>query len=91
EKLVDESDIAKLPYIEAIAKETLRLLAQLALPNIVQGGPIKLRGYTIPDDTTIYINTYWIAMDERFWKDPLEFRPQCFMPDIDAFGHGRRI
>ncbi|EFJ04393.1 hypothetical protein SELMODRAFT_449382 [Selaginella moellendorffii] len=90
EKLVDESDIAKLPYVEAIAKETMRLrsVAPLALPKIVQGGPIELDGYTLLDGTVIYISSYSIGLDERFWKDPLEFRPQRFidLPDIDVFG-----
>ncbi|EFJ15651.1 hypothetical protein SELMODRAFT_117920 [Selaginella moellendorffii] len=91
EKLVDESDILKLPYIDAIVKETMRLrsVAPLSLPKQVQGGPIKLSGYTIPDGTTIYINSYSIGIDERFWKDPLEFQPQRFfdLPDVDVFGH----
>ncbi|XP_024517282.1 flavonoid 3'-monooxygenase [Selaginella moellendorffii] len=91
EKLVDESDILKLPYIDAIVKETMRLrsVAPLSLPKQVQGGPIKLSGYTIPNGTTIYINSYSIGIDERFWKDPLEFQPQRFfdLPDVDVFGH----
>ncbi|XP_024543399.1 cytochrome P450 98A2 [Selaginella moellendorffii] len=89
QRLVEDSDLPKLRYVEAIAKETLRLhqVTPLINPKLVEGGPIKLGGFTIPAGALVYLSSYAIGMDEKFWKEPLEFRPQRFIEqDIDVFG-----
>ncbi|EFJ17920.1 hypothetical protein SELMODRAFT_113757 [Selaginella moellendorffii] len=89
QRLVEDSDLPKLPYVEAIAKETLRLhqVTPLINPKLVEGGPIKLGGFTIPAGALVYLSSYSIGMDGKFWKEPLEFRPQRFIEqDIDVFG-----
>ena len=38
-----------------------------------------LRGYKIPKDTIVTLNTYAIHMDERHWQNPQQFQPERFL------------
>lgn len=37
-----------------------------------------LLGYSIPEGTIILTSLYSVHMDQKFWKDPLAFRPERF-------------
>ncbi|KAJ6838372.1 geraniol 8-hydroxylase-like isoform X2 [Iris pallida] len=99
----DESNISKLPYLQAVVKETLRLHppAPLLLPRST-ASTVDLCGYTIPAGTRVLVNCWAIGRDDTVWTD----RPEMFMPerflrmDVDYKGHdfelipfgaGRRI
>ncbi|KAL8494117.1 hypothetical protein ACS0TY_025053 [Phlomoides rotata] len=78
-RLVEESDIPNLPYLQAFVKETLRLHPT---------GPLILRecnkecviaGYYIKAKTRLFVNVWAINRDPNYWDDPLEFRPQRFL------------
>ncbi|EEF52493.1 cytochrome P450, putative [Ricinus communis] len=104
ERLVDESDVRKLVYIQAIVKETLRLYppAPLLGPREMREDCI-LGGYHIKKGTRVLPNVWKIQTDPNVWPDPLEFKPERFLTspnkDIDVrgqhmellpFGSGRR-
>ncbi|KAJ4973899.1 hypothetical protein NE237_007073 [Protea cynaroides] len=104
ERQVDESDIVKLEYLQAIVKETLRLYP--AAPLAAAHEAIKectIAGYHVPVGTRIVPNLYKIQRDPRMWSYPSEFRPERFLTshvDIDLrgqhfeflpFGSGRRM
>ena len=57
-RLVEESDIANLPYIQAITKETLRLhpAGPLVLRESTEN--CNINGYYIPKKTRVYINSW---------------------------------
>ncbi|CAF1880418.1 unnamed protein product [Brassica oleracea] len=97
-RLVQESDLCNLSYIQAVVKETLRLHP---------GGPIFVResneecavaGYRIPAKTRVIVNVWAIGRDPNQWEDPLEFRPERFegsewkvmSEKMVSFGAGRR-
>uniref|UniRef100_A0A0D3AKP5 Cytochrome P450 n=1 Tax=Brassica oleracea var. oleracea TaxID=109376 RepID=A0A0D3AKP5_BRAOL len=97
-RLVEESDLCNLSYIQAVVKETLRLHP---------GGPIFVResneecavaGYRIPAKTRVMVNVWAIGRDPNQWEDPLEFRPERFegsewkitSEKMVSFGAGRR-
>uniref|UniRef100_M1DMU2 Cytochrome P450 n=1 Tax=Solanum tuberosum TaxID=4113 RepID=M1DMU2_SOLTU len=80
-RIVEESDILNLPYLQAIVKETLRLHPT---------GPMILRestedccigGYHIPKNTRLIVNTWAINRDPEYWKNPLEFIPERFLTE----------
>ncbi|CAJ1976860.1 unnamed protein product [Sphenostylis stenocarpa] len=99
---VTESDIPKLPYIQAIVKETLRLHppVPLLLPYVA-GHDVEVSGYTIHKGNQVLINAWSIGRNPQFWDEPLLFQPERFLrSNIDfkgrdfeylPFGGGRRI
>ena len=105
DKVVEESDIHKLPYLQAVMKETLRL--QPAFPLLVPHCPSEscnLGGYTIPKGSRVFMNVWAIHRDPLIWERPLEFDPTRFLDDTNnkwdysgsdfnyfPFGSGRRI
>ncbi|XP_042501979.1 demethylepipodophyllotoxin synthase-like [Macadamia integrifolia] len=101
---VNESDINKLEYLQAIVKETLRLYpaAPLSGPHEAME-ECTIAGYRIPIGTRIVTNLSKIHRDPRVWSDPYEFRPERFLTShtgVDVrgqhfgfipFGSGRRM
>ena len=101
---IEESDIPRLVYLQAIVKETLRLYPAAPLM-----GPrefiedCSIDGYHIKARTRLIVNLHRLFRDPRVWEDPLEFRPERFLTthkDVDfrgkhfefiPFGAGRRI
>lgn len=99
---VQDSDIANLPYLQAIVKEVLRLhppgpllsWARLATHDV------HLDKCFIPAGTTAMVNMWAIAHDPSIWADPWAFRPERFMEGgfsimgsdlrLAPFGSGRR-
>lgn len=99
---LDEDDIQKFPYFQAVIKETLRL--HLPAPLLVQRETNEkciLDGYEIPAKTLVYVNAWAIQRDPEAWKDPEEFYPERFLDsaidfqgldfELIPFGAGRRI
>jgi len=99
---ITESDIPRLPYMEAIVKETLRLHppVPLLLPYVA-GHDVEVSGYTIRKGNQVLINAWSIGRNPQFWDEPLSFKPERFLrSNIDfkgrdfaylPFGGGRRI
>ena len=106
DRLVTELDLPHLPYLQAVIKENFRLhpSTPLSLPRIANES-CEIFGYHIPKGATLLVNVWAIARDPNEWTDPLEFRPERFLPggekaDVDVrgndfevipFGAGRRI
>jgi len=40
---------------------------------------MEFKGYTIPNDTLIIPNLYFIHHDPKVWSDPGEFKPERFL------------
>ncbi|XP_051131534.1 trans-cinnamate 4-monooxygenase [Andrographis paniculata] len=100
---ITEPDTHKLPYLQAVIKETLRL--RMAIPLLVPHMNLhdaKLRGYDIPAESKVLVNAWWLANNPAHWKNPQEFRPERFLEEemkVEAngndfkylpFGVGRR-
>lgn len=105
-RLVTELDLPHLPYLNAVVKETLRLHppTPLSLPRVAEES-CEIFNYHIPKGATLLVNVWAIGRDPKEWLDPLEFKPERFLPggekaDVDIrgnnfevipFGAGRRI
>ncbi|KAK2454592.1 geraniol 8-hydroxylase [Trifolium repens] len=100
---IDESDITKLPYLQAVVKETLRLhpSAPLLLPRKANVD-VKVCGYTIPAGAQVVINEWAIGRNPNIWDNPNLFSPDRFLGSeinfykgqnfqLTPFGSGRRI
>ncbi|KAJ1294797.1 hypothetical protein BS78_01G174300 [Paspalum vaginatum] len=99
---IGESDIGRLPYLQAVIKETFRLHppAPLLLPRHAQDD-IKIMGYTIPKGSRVFVNVWAMGRDKETWSEPEKFMPERFIGrtvdlrggdfDLIPFGGGRRI
>ncbi|KAF3452021.1 hypothetical protein FNV43_RR08117 [Rhamnella rubrinervis] len=102
ERWVEEKEIVNLPYIDAIAKETMRLhpVVPMLVPRCSRED-VKIAGYDIPKDTRVLVNVWTIGRDPNVWDKPNEFCPERFIgKSIDVkgqdyellpFGSGRRM
>ena len=78
-RLVEESDIPNLPYIQAIVKETLRLHPTGPMIFRESTESCTINGFYIPEKTRLFINTWAICRDPKYWENPLEFQPERFL------------
>lgn len=93
----------KLPYLQAVLKETMRLhtIVPLIVPHM-NLKPAKLGGYDIPARSKVIVNAWWLANNPEWWSRPEEFRPERFLGEEESvemkgnnfkflpFGSGRR-
>lgn len=101
-KVVGEFDISKLPYLQAIVKETLRMHPPTVflLPRKANND-VELYGYVVPKNAQVFVNVWAISRDPNHWENPNSFSPERFIEhEIDMkgqdfglipFGAGRRI
>ncbi|ERN14983.1 hypothetical protein AMTR_s00032p00222110 [Amborella trichopoda] len=102
ERPVEEADMDRLPYLQAVIKETLRFHppGPLFLPHRANA-TVEVAGFIIPKNTTVVINYWAISREACTWENPTTFSPERFMgSDINykgrdfsfiPFGGGRRI
>ncbi|KAK4746585.1 hypothetical protein SAY87_025622 [Trapa incisa] len=84
-KPITESNLNELPYLQAVVKETLRL--HTPIPLLVPHMNLeeqKLGGYTIPKESKVVVNAWWLANNPEWWKNPEEFRPERFLEEETA-------
>ncbi|TXG52499.1 hypothetical protein EZV62_021668 [Acer yangbiense] len=97
--LIDEIDLAKLPYLRCIINETLRLYpaGPLLVPH-ESSEDCKIGGYHIPRGTMLLVNMWAIQNDPKNWEEPRKFKPERFEGfegtrdgfKLVPFGSGRR-
>lgn len=98
---IEEDDLEKMPYLQAVIKESLRLHAPVPLLVPRESTQdTKLLGYDIRSGTRLVINAWAINRDPSLWENPEEFHPERFLDtSIDfkglhfefvPFGAGRR-
>ncbi|ONM22197.1 cytochrome P450 12 [Zea mays] len=89
DRLVTESDLPRLPYIEAVLKETMRVhpAAPMLAPHVAREDT-SVDGYDVLAGTVLFINVWAIGRDPGLWDAPEEFRPERFVESkIDVRGH----
>ncbi|KAK8602265.1 hypothetical protein V6N12_052079 [Hibiscus sabdariffa] len=101
-KPIEESDINRLPYLQAVIKETFRMhpTAPLLVPRRASSDA-DLCGFKVPEGSQVLVNVWAIGRDPSKWENPDSFTPERFLgSNIDVkgtdfglipFGAGRRI
>ena len=71
--------VKRLPYLEAVINETLRIHATsgIGLPRLVPDGGLTVCGRFFPAGTVLSVPTYTIHRDKAVWgEDVDDFRPE---------------
>ncbi|KAA8546879.1 hypothetical protein F0562_003308 [Nyssa sinensis] len=101
DRMVEESDLESLEYLDMVVKESFRLhpVAPLLLPHLAMED-CNVNGFHIPKNSRVTINVWAIGRDPKVWIDAEKFIPERFVgSDIDVkgrdfqllpFGSGRR-
>merc|ERR1711959_321970 len=73
-------DQPKLPYVNAVVKEVMRLypVVPLMVPYCTSSSS-EVRGFSIPKGTQVLVNHYAMARNPRLWDSPDQFDPERFM------------
>ncbi|EPS66962.1 hypothetical protein M569_07814, partial [Genlisea aurea] len=99
---IQESDLPKLPYLQALIKEVFRYhpAGPLLIPHRSESN-VEIKGCTIPQHTQIMINIWAMGRDETIWSNPDVFDPERFIDkkidfkgrdfELIPFSAGRRI
>lgn len=80
DRMVQESDIPELKYIQAVVKESLRL--HPPTPFLIPHQNIHATtafGYDIPAKTRLFVNLWAIHRDPKHWENPMEYMPERFL------------
>nr|AIN25421.1 beta-amyrin 24-hydroxylase CYP93E9 [Phaseolus vulgaris] len=88
ERVVKESDIPNLPYLQAVVKETLRMHPPTPIFAREAMRTCQVDGYDIPAHSTILISTWAIGRDPIYWDNALEYNPDRFLVS-DEVGKGK--
>ena len=97
DRLVEESDYPKLPYLQGIINETFRLYP--AAPLLVaheSSDDCIVGGYDVQRGTMLLVNAWALHRDPKVWEYPTSFKPERYEGvEIEAckfipFGLGRR-
>lgn len=95
----DDSDLQRLPYMNQVIEETLRLHAVVpsALPRLVPAGGATLAGYYLPGNATVCTQAYSLHRNEDIFPEPEKFDPSRWAKPTKemkegmmAFGGGSR-
>lgn len=98
-RLPNFDDRDRLPYTNALVKETLRWwpIAPMGFPHRVESD-IEYDGLHIPKGALLLPAVWWFLHDPEIYADPSSFDPERFLsprnepdPDTEGFGYGRRI
>ncbi|KAL8127575.1 cytochrome P450 93A3-like [Apium graveolens] len=88
-KLVEESDIANLPYLQAIVKETLRLHPTGPLIVREASEDSTIANYHIPAKTRLFVNVWALGRDSNYWENALEFKPERYLMSSEDIRDGK--
>ncbi|XP_047983349.1 cytochrome P450 76T24-like [Salvia hispanica] len=102
--LLEESDISKLPYLQAVVKETFRYHPPGPfISRQKDGDEGEIGGHVVPRNAVVLVNIWAIGRDSRIWGNPDAFEPERFLNEnivmdvkgqdfeLIPFGAGRRI
>lgn len=98
---LEESDLSRLPYLEAVVKETMRFHPPGPLLPRKAEKDVEVGGFVVPRNSTVMVNVWAIGHDHNVWEDPELFVPERFLTsevdfkgghfELIPFGSGRRM
>ncbi|XVF00343.1 hypothetical protein REPUB_Repub03eG0277000 [Reevesia pubescens] len=82
DRLVQESDMPKLNYVKACAREAFRLhpIAPFKLPHVSNIDTV-VAGYVIPKGSHVLLSRVGLGRNPKVWYEPLKFKPDRHLKD----------
>ncbi|XP_069101418.1 ultra-long-chain fatty acid omega-hydroxylase-like [Argopecten irradians] len=78
---IEWSDLGKLENLTLCIKEGLRLHSPVSFIQRNTTKPFEVEGYHVPVGTSVAIQIYNLHHNPYVWDDPMEFRPERFLPE----------
>jgi len=78
------SDLEKLPFLNAVVHESLRLYPPAYMMARMNVEPVTLGGYEIPPRTTLLASQWVMHRDARFFDQPERFSPERWLDGLEA-------
>ena len=75
-------DLPRLPYLDAVIKEVLRLYPAAYIIQRTSTEPIDLGGYHFPKGTTLLMPQWVVHRDPRYFDEPELFRPERWLDGL---------
>lgn len=99
DRSLTDADVAALPYLQAVVKETLRVHPPgplLSWARLSTSDVQLSNGMLIPANTTAMVNMWAITHDPSVWDEPHVFEPERFLEgsggaDVDVRGGDLRL
>ncbi|CAG7901626.1 hypothetical protein BRARA_G00773 [Brassica rapa] len=84
-RLIQETDLPNLTYLQAVVKEGLRLHppVPLVLRSFREG--CEIGGFDVLEKTKLVVNCYAVMRDPDVWEYPEEFKPERFLPSSRSY------
>lgn len=79
---LDATDLPKLPYLQAVMSEVLRLYPPAYIMARETVETCELGGYVFGPDTTIIFSQWVMHRDPRYYDDPEAFRPERWLDGL---------
>ena len=89
DRLLQDSDLPNLSYLNGVVNETLRLFpaVRVILPH-VSSKDCTVSGFDVPNGTTLLVNAWTIHRDRRLWDQADGFVPERFERGDSGGGGG---
>lgn len=78
---VGAGDIHRLPYLQQVYFEALRLYPAVPTLSRMAAQTVELGGYTIREGAHLLLSVWAMHRDSRWFDDPLRFEPERFLPE----------
>lgn len=87
DRLVQESDVPRLNYVKACAREAFRLhpIAPFNLPHVALNDAV-VAGYRIPAGSHVLLSRVGLGRNPTAWSDPLRFNPERHLKETGPGG-----
>ncbi|KAL0787016.1 hypothetical protein Bca101_003262 [Brassica carinata] len=78
-RLILETDLPNLPYLQAVVNEGLRLYPPIPVfGRRLQEGCV-MGGFYVHEKTTLVVSGYAVMRDSDYWENPDDFKPERFL------------
>jgi cytochrome P450 family 110 len=78
-RMPEPDALGRLPYLDAVCKEALRLYPVVGFIHRRLRQPLSLRGYVVPADLAVGAALPLVHSDPRLYPEPRRFRPERFL------------